>query len=138
VNLLIQSGLAPAIFFFMISAALSLPAVLRLGLDPDTPVIGRVTSLTEDVRKYMTVLTLVNFLVGMGDALFLWFLGGRLCLTVGDAGVVYGLYPLDWVHHCKEVKQEALQNVKSTWEKVGGTIRTDHGTKDADDEQSEG
>ena len=38
----------------------------------------------------------------------------------------------------KEEKQEALQNVKSTWEKVRGTIRTNHETKDADDEQSEG
>jgi predicted PurR-regulated permease PerM len=45
-DLLVQFGLALAIFFFMISAALSLPTPSRLGLDPDTPVIGRVTALT--------------------------------------------------------------------------------------------
>jgi predicted PurR-regulated permease PerM len=59
----------------MISAALSLPTPSRLGLDPDIPVIGRVTALTGDVRKYMTVLTGVNLLVGLGDAVFLWVLG---------------------------------------------------------------
>jgi AI-2 transport protein TqsA len=83
-DLLVQFGLALAIFFFMISAALSLPAPSRLGLDPDMPVISRVTALTEDVRKYMTVLTGVNFLVGMGDTIFLLFMGV-------DYAVLWGL-----------------------------------------------
>ena len=48
------------------------------------PVIGRVTALTEDVRKYMTVLTGVNFLVGLGDTVFLMFLGV-------DYAVLWGL-----------------------------------------------
>ena len=84
INLLVQFGLALVIFFFMISAALALPAPSRLGLDPDQPIIGRVTALTEDVRKYMTVLTGINFLVGLGDAVFLWFLGV-------DYAVLWGL-----------------------------------------------
>jgi AI-2 transport protein TqsA len=83
-GLLVQFGLALAIFFFMISAALSLPTPSRLGLDPNMPIIGRVTALTEDVRKYMTVLTLVNFLVGLGDTIFLLFLGV-------DYAVLWGL-----------------------------------------------
>jgi AI-2 transport protein TqsA len=83
-DLLVQFGLALAIFFFMISAALSLPAPSRLGLDPNMPVISRVTALTEDVRKYMTVLTGVNFLVGMGDTIFLLFMGV-------DYAVLWGL-----------------------------------------------
>ena len=83
-DLLVQFGLALAIFFFMISAALSLPTPSRLGLDPDMPVISRVTALTEDVRKYMTVLTGVNFLVGMGDTIFLLFMGV-------DYAVLWGL-----------------------------------------------
>ena len=57
INILVQFGLALVIFFFMISAAMSLPAPSRLGLNPDMPGIGRLASLTEDVRKYMTVLT---------------------------------------------------------------------------------
>jgi AI-2 transport protein TqsA len=84
VNLLVQFGLALFIFFFMISAALSLPTPSRLGLDPNAPAIGRIAALTEDVRKYMTVLTGVNFLVGLGDTIFLLFLGV-------DYAVLWGL-----------------------------------------------
>ena len=40
INLLVQFGLALAIFFFMISAAMALPTPSRLGLDPDTPGLG--------------------------------------------------------------------------------------------------
>jgi len=83
-DLLVQFGLALAIFFFMISAALSLPTPSRIGLDPNAPSISRISSLTEDVRKYMTVLTGVNFLVGLGDTVFLWILGV-------DYAVLWGL-----------------------------------------------
>jgi len=83
-NLLVQFGLALVIFFFMISAAISLPTPSRLGLDPDLPIVSRVASLTEDVRKYMTVLTGVNFLVGLGDTVFLMIMGV-------DYAVLWGL-----------------------------------------------
>jgi predicted PurR-regulated permease PerM len=68
----------------MISAALALPAPSRLGLDPNNPTMGRVTDLTEDVRKYMTVLTGINFLVGLGDTIFLVIMGV-------DYAVLWGL-----------------------------------------------
>jgi predicted PurR-regulated permease PerM len=84
IDLLVQFGLALAIFFFMISAALALPTPSRIGLDPNAPTIGRVTALTDDVRKYMTVLTGVNFLVGLGDTIFLLFMGV-------DYAVLWGL-----------------------------------------------
>jgi predicted PurR-regulated permease PerM len=83
-DLLVQFGWALAIFFFMISAALALPAPSRLGLDPNAPTIGRITHLTEDVRKYMTVLTGINFLVGLGDTIFLLIMGV-------DYAVLWGL-----------------------------------------------
>jgi len=83
-NLLVQFGLALVIFFFLISAALSLPAPSRMGLDPNLPAISRIATLTEDVRKYMTVLTGVNFLVGLGDTIFLLFMGV-------DYAVLWGL-----------------------------------------------
>jgi AI-2 transport protein TqsA len=83
-NLLVQFGLALVIFFFMISAALSIPAPSRMGLDPNLPAISRIATLTEDVRKYMTVLTGVNFLVGLGDTVFLLFMGV-------DYAVLWGL-----------------------------------------------
>ena len=84
IDLLVDFGLALFIFFFMISAALSLPTPSRLGLNPNTPMIGRIATLTEDVRKYMTVLTGVNLLVGLGDTVFLMILGV-------DYAVLWGL-----------------------------------------------
>jgi AI-2 transport protein TqsA len=92
-NLLVQFGLALVIFFFMISAAMSLPAPSRLGLDPNQPVVGRVAALTEDVRKYMTVLTGINLLVGLGDTVFLLFLGVDYALLWGLLAWFMGYIP---------------------------------------------
>jgi AI-2 transport protein TqsA len=92
-NLLVQFGLALVIFFFMISAALALPAPARLGLDPTTSGFGRVASLTEDVRKYMTVLTGVNFLVGLGNTVFLLFLGVDYAVLWGMLAWFMGYIP---------------------------------------------
>lgn len=92
-NLLVQFGLALVIFFFMISAALSLPTPSRLGLDPNTPAIGRITALTGDVRKYMTVLTGVNLLVGLGDTILLWILGVDYALLWGLLAWFMGYIP---------------------------------------------
>jgi len=65
-DLLVQFGFALVIFFFMISAAMALPGAVRMGLDPNTPVIGRISHLTEDIRRYISILTGVNFLVVWG------------------------------------------------------------------------
>ncbi len=92
-NLLVQFGFALVIFFFMISAALSLPAPSRLGLDPNAPSIGRISSLTEDVRKYMTILTGINFLVGMGNTIFLMILGVDYALLWGLLAWFMGYIP---------------------------------------------
>ena len=93
IDLLVQFGLALAIFFFMISAALALPTPSRIGLDPSNPTIGRITALTEDVRKYMTVLTGVNFLVGLGDTIFLLFMGVDYALLWGLLAWFMGYIP---------------------------------------------
>jgi AI-2 transport protein TqsA len=92
-NLLVQFGLALVIFFFMISAALALPAPSRMGLDPNQPIIGRVAELTEDVRKYMTVLTGINLMVGLGDTVFLLFLGVDYALLWGLLAWFMGYIP---------------------------------------------
>lgn len=92
-DLLVQFGLALVIFFFMISAAISLPTPSRLGLDPDLPIISRVTALTEDVRKYMTVLTGVNFLVGLGDTVFLMIMGVDFAVLWGMLAWFMGYIP---------------------------------------------
>jgi len=93
VNLLAQFGMALVIFFFMISAALSMPTPSRLGLDPNTAIIGRIETLTADVRKYMTVLTGVNFLVGLGNVVFLLVLGVDYALLWGLLAWFMGYIP---------------------------------------------
>jgi AI-2 transport protein TqsA len=92
-NLLVQFGMALVIFFFMISAAMSLPTPSRMGLDPRMPAIGRVTSLTEDIRKYITVLTGINLLVGLGDTIFLMILGVDYALLWGLLAWFMGYIP---------------------------------------------
>jgi len=92
-NLLVQFGIALAIFFFMISAAISLPGASRLGLDPNAPVLERVSALTEGVRKYMTVLTGINLLVGVGNTIFLLYLGVDYALLWGLLAWFMGYIP---------------------------------------------
>lgn len=83
-EILVQFGLALFIFFFMISAAISLPGAERLGLDPRASIINRIGAVTADIRHYMTILTGINFMVGFVDTLFLLYLGV-------DYAVLWGL-----------------------------------------------
>lgn len=92
-GLVTQFGISLLIFFFMLSAAVSLPGAARLGLDPTAPVVGRVAVLTEDVRRYMTILTGVNFAVGMGNTVFLWILGIDYALLWGILAWFMGYIP---------------------------------------------
>ena len=92
-NILVTFGLALVIFFFMISAALALPTPSRMGLDPGSSIVKRVAELTEDVRKYMTVLTGINFLVSLGDTIFLLFLGVDYALLWGLLAWFMGYIP---------------------------------------------
>jgi predicted PurR-regulated permease PerM len=92
-DVLVTFGLALVIFFFMISAALALPTPSRMGLDPGSSIISRVSELTEDVRKYMTVLTGVNFIVGVTDTVFLWIMGVDYALLWGMLAWFMGYIP---------------------------------------------
>jgi predicted PurR-regulated permease PerM len=93
INMLVQFGLALVIFIFMISAVISWPKPSRLGFDPNSPSIGRVSALTDDVRKYMTILTLVNFLVGLGNTIFLMILGVDFAVLWGLLAWFMGYIP---------------------------------------------
>ena len=92
-ELLVQFGWALAIFFFMISAAMALPSAVRMGLDPRASIISRISSLTEDIRHYLTILTGVNFLVGLGDTVFLLILGVDYALLWGLLAWFMGYIP---------------------------------------------
>jgi AI-2 transport protein TqsA len=92
-GLVTEFGIALLIFFFMLSAAIALPGAARLGLDPNNPVVGRVAILTEDVRRYMTILTGVNFAVGMGNTILLLILGVDYALLWGILAWFMGYIP---------------------------------------------
>jgi AI-2 transport protein TqsA len=92
-DMIVVFGLALVIFFFMISAAMAMPAPSRMGLDPGNKVFGRIAELTEDVRKYMTVLTGINFLVGIGDTVFLMIMGVDFALLWGMLAWFMGYIP---------------------------------------------
>jgi AI-2 transport protein TqsA len=92
-ELLAQFGMALFIFFFMISAAIALPGAARLGLDPRAPFIGRIDALTGDIRHYMSILTVINFLVGLGDTVFLMILGVDYALLWGLLAWFMGYIP---------------------------------------------
>jgi AI-2 transport protein TqsA len=93
IDLLVQFAMALFIFFFMISAAMSLPGAVRLGLDPSAAIITRIGTLTGDVRRYMTILTGINFLVGISNTVFLWFLGVDYALLWGLLAWFMGYIP---------------------------------------------
>jgi AI-2 transport protein TqsA len=92
-DIVVTFGLALFIFFFMISAALAMPTPSRMGLDPGSSIIKRVADLTEDIRKYMTVLTGINFLVGLGDTIFLIIMGVPYALLWGLLAWFMGYIP---------------------------------------------
>ncbi len=90
-----QFVLALAIFFFMIAAAMNLDKKTRKEIDPNAPVVGRISELTGGVQHYMTILTGINFLVALGNTIFLALLGVDYALLWGSAFLVHGLHP----HH---------------------------------------
>jgi predicted PurR-regulated permease PerM len=93
VEILVQFGIALFIFFFMISAAISLPSAERLGLDPRMSIVDRVGILTADIRHYMTILTGINFMVGFVDTIFLLIIGVDYALLWGLLAWFMGYIP---------------------------------------------
>jgi AI-2 transport protein TqsA len=88
-----QLGWTLLIFVFMLSAALTLPKQSRQIFSPDNSILKRVTSFTADVQHYVSVMTLINFLVGLGDALLLWILGVEYALLWGILAWFMGYIP---------------------------------------------
>jgi AI-2 transport protein TqsA len=92
-GIVVQFGLTLLIFFFMLSAAINLPDATRLGLDPNATSVGRIQGLTGDVRRYMTILTGINFMVGMGNTILLLILGVDYALLWGILAWFMGYIP---------------------------------------------
>jgi len=81
------------IFIFMLAAAISLPSASRMGISPNSPTISRISQVTNDVRRYMLLMTVINLLVGLGDMIFLWIMGIPYALLWGILAWVLGYIP---------------------------------------------
>lgn len=88
-----QAFLVMLIFAFMLSSALALPSSIRLGLRADHPLLKQAATLTEDVRRYITLTTALNFLVGIGNTILLLALGVDLALLWGLLSAFMGYIP---------------------------------------------
>ncbi len=88
-----QAFLVMLIFAFMLSSALALPSSARLGLRADHPMIQQAASLTADVRRYITLTTAINFLIGLINTIFLFVMGIELALLWGLLSAFMGYIP---------------------------------------------
>src|SRR5690606_2671066 len=88
-----QAFLVMLIFAFMLSSALALPSSARLGLRADHPLIQQAASLTADVRRYITLTTAINFLIGLANTIFLFIMGIELALLWGLLSAFMGYIP---------------------------------------------
>jgi predicted PurR-regulated permease PerM len=62
-------------------------------LRADHPLIQRAAALTADVRRYMTLTTALNFLVGLGNTIFLFAMGIELAVLWGLLSAFMGYIP---------------------------------------------
>lgn len=92
-SLVSQMFLTLLIFVFMLYTALSLPNLSRLGIDAESGTLNGAIGLTSNVRRYMALTAFVNLLVGIGDALLLWYFGVPYALLWGLIAWVLGFIP---------------------------------------------
>jgi AI-2 transport protein TqsA len=82
------------IFAFMLSAALSLQNSKRIeGFGAGQAGLSGVQDFTKDVREYVNILTVINFLVALGDTLFLAMMGIPFALLWGILAFFMGYIP---------------------------------------------
>lgn len=88
-----QLFLTLLIFIFMLYTALSLPNLSHIGIDTGTGTLDQAIGLTSNVRRYMVLTAFINLLVGIGDALLLWFFDVPYAILWGVIAWVLGFIP---------------------------------------------
>jgi predicted PurR-regulated permease PerM len=82
------------IFVFMLSAALSLQNKERVaGLSTDSPAVATVQQFTAEVRQYVNIMAVINFLVAVGNTVILGLLGIPFALLWGILSFFMGFIP---------------------------------------------
>lgn len=92
-NTVSQIFLTLLIFIFMLYTALSLPNLSRLGINAESGVLDQAIDLTSHVRRYMGLTAFINLLVGIGDAILLWYFDIPYALLWGIIAWVLGFIP---------------------------------------------
>jgi predicted PurR-regulated permease PerM len=80
------------IFIFMLSGAVARSSSSRLGEGTESA-MTQTAKLTQDVRRYMSIMTAVNFMVGVGDVVLLWILGVPYAVVWGLLSWLMGYIP---------------------------------------------
>jgi predicted PurR-regulated permease PerM len=88
-----QLFLTLLIFIFMLYTALSLPNLSRIGIDAQAGALEQTIGLTSNVRRYMALTAFINLLVGIGDALLLWYFDVPYAILWGAIAWVLGFIP---------------------------------------------
>ena len=91
-NALVQVFMTLLIFIFMLSAAISLPRQTHLESGAAS-MVDSFGAFTSDVSEYVNVTTRINFLVGVGDAIFLLILGVDFAVLWGLLSWFFGYIP---------------------------------------------
>ena len=81
------------IFAFMLTGALSLERSKQSVLGLSSSMVGRVAEYTTEVRRYTYILTIINFLVALGDTLLLLIMGIDYALLWGLLAFLLGYIP---------------------------------------------
>jgi predicted PurR-regulated permease PerM len=81
------------IFAFMLSAAFSLRDKSIAGFGADNPAMAGVQQFTLEVRQYVNIMTVINFLVAVGDTLILALLGIPFAVLWGILAFFMGFIP---------------------------------------------
>lgn len=92
-NTIIQVGMTILIFIFMISASITRSKQSNTQLAAAEPAINRLNDFTRDVRQYLTVTTVINMLVGLGDTIFLIIMGVDFAVLWGVLAWLLGYIP---------------------------------------------
>jgi predicted PurR-regulated permease PerM len=82
------------IFIFMLSAVVATPISKQLSDVTEGSYAQRFSDLTEDVQQYISITTLINFLVGLGNAIILLILGVPFAILWGILAWIMGYIPV--------------------------------------------
>jgi predicted PurR-regulated permease PerM len=88
-----QTIIVILIFIFMLSAAVTTPISDQFEQATSIPTAERISSFTKDVQQYISTTTMVNLLVGIGDAILLFILGVPFAALWGILAWLMGYIP---------------------------------------------